>query len=202
MKLKILGAICAVAMIAGCSGKLEEDNKTKEAKVVKAVKKDAYSVLNKQEKTTKKIELVKNLDKKQASKQLVDDVLGEAKKTTETLLGKATEAASDAKKKVAQKVSDLTYDAVVKIKNEAPSKGKLLYGKCQSCHGKNGQIKALGRSASISGWTKAKLIDSLKEYRAGTKNEYGMGGLMKTQTSSLSDEDIDAISSHISSLGK
>ncbi len=79
-------------------------------------------------------------------------------------------------------------------------KGKALFAKCVSCHGDKAQNKALGKSEVIAGWDVAKLEEALKGYKAGTRNVHGMGGLMKGQVASLSDEDIKALAEYIHSL--
>ncbi|WP_187647923.1 c-type cytochrome [Nitrosophilus labii] len=76
--------------------------------------------------------------------------------------------------------------------------GAALYKKCAGCHGAHGEKHALGKSKPIKGWSKDKLVESLKGYKAGTRNVYGMGGLMKGQVASYSDADIEAVSEYIS----
>ncbi|NPA03537.1 MAG: c-type cytochrome [Epsilonproteobacteria bacterium] len=76
--------------------------------------------------------------------------------------------------------------------------GAALYKKCAGCHGLHGEKKALGKSAPIKGWDKEKIIEALKGYKAGTRNVYGMGALMKGQVASLSDADIEAIADYLS----
>ncbi len=78
--------------------------------------------------------------------------------------------------------------------------GAALYKKCAGCHGIKGEKKALGKSAHIGGWEKDKLVEALKGYKAGTRNVYGMGTLMKGQVSSYSDSDIEAVSEYISKI--
>jgi cytochrome c553 len=77
--------------------------------------------------------------------------------------------------------------------------GKALYVKCAGCHGQTGQKAALGKSAVITGWDKAKTITALNGYKAGT---YGgvMKGVMKSQVVNLSDEEVDALGVYISSF--
>jgi len=74
--------------------------------------------------------------------------------------------------------------------------GASLYKKCASCHGKNAEKKALGKSAVIKGWEAKKAVDALNGYKAGT---YGgaMKGLMKGQVASLNDEQIESIAKYI-----
>lgn len=78
--------------------------------------------------------------------------------------------------------------------------GAALYKKCISCHGVKAEKPALGKSEVIAGWDKAKTVESLKAYKAGTLNKKGMGGMMKGQMASFSDADIDAIAEYISTL--
>ncbi len=78
--------------------------------------------------------------------------------------------------------------------------GEALYKKCVSCHGAKAEKKALGKSEVIAGWDAAKVEEALKGYKAGTRNVHGMGGLMKGQVASYSDEDIKAVSEYISKL--
>jgi len=74
--------------------------------------------------------------------------------------------------------------------------GASLYKKCASCHGKDAEKKALGKSAVIKGWEAKKTVDALNGYKAGT---YGgaMKGLMKGQVTSLNDEQIESIAKYI-----
>ena len=74
--------------------------------------------------------------------------------------------------------------------------GEALYKKCAGCHGANAQKKALGKSAIIKGWDKAKTIAALKGYKDGT---YGgaMKGVMKGQVVKLSDKQINSLADFI-----
>ncbi len=78
--------------------------------------------------------------------------------------------------------------------------GATLYKKCVACHGVKAEKPALGKSEVIAGWDKAKLVEELKAYKAGTLNRNGMGAMMKGQMASFSDADIEAVSEYISTL--
>jgi len=78
--------------------------------------------------------------------------------------------------------------------------GAAAFAKCVGCHGANGEKAALGKSAIIKGQDAAKTIEQLKGYKAGTLNQHGMGGLMKGQVASMSDEDIKAVAEHIAAM--
>ncbi len=80
--------------------------------------------------------------------------------------------------------------------------GAALYKACAGCHGADGKTKALGKSAPIAGLDAATIEKDLKGYKAGTLNKHGMGGTMKAQMASKSDEDIKALAEYISKLGK
>ena len=78
--------------------------------------------------------------------------------------------------------------------------GAAAFKKCTGCHGTNAEKAALGKSAIIKGQDAAKTMEQLKGYKAGTLNQHGMGGLMKGQVASMSDEDIKAVSDYIAAM--
>ncbi len=80
--------------------------------------------------------------------------------------------------------------------------GAALFAKCAGCHGQDGKTKALGKSAQIAGMPAADIVKKLQGYKAGTLNQYGMGGVMHGQAASLSDDDMKALADYISKLGK
>lgn len=88
---------------------------------------------------------------------------------------------------------------VVEPKKVVAKTGKELFAKCSSCHGSNAEKKALGKSQIIKGWDKQKVSDALNGYKNGT---YGgdMKGIMKGQVATLSNEDIDKLSTFIASI--
>jgi len=75
--------------------------------------------------------------------------------------------------------------------------GAALFTKCAGCHGQHGEKAALGKSAIIKGQDAAKTAEQLKGYKAGTLNQHGMGSLMKGQTATLTDADIQALADYI-----
>jgi len=78
--------------------------------------------------------------------------------------------------------------------------GAASYAKCKGCHGANGEKKALGKSAVITGQDVATTIKDLSAYKAGTLNKYGMGGLMKGQVSSMDEATIKAVAEYIAGM--
>jgi len=81
-----------------------------------------------------------------------------------------------------------------------PEKGKALYARCAACHGADGKLKALGKSAPIAGLPAEQIIKDLEGYKAGTLNKYGLGATMKSQVATLSEQDIKDLAAYISSL--
>ncbi|MDQ1297758.1 MAG: cytochrome c [Campylobacterota bacterium] len=78
--------------------------------------------------------------------------------------------------------------------------GSALYTKCVACHGAKGEKTALGKSEAITGWKADKTLDALKEYKAGTRNNKGMGPLMKGQVAAMNDADMKALAEYIATL--
>jgi len=79
--------------------------------------------------------------------------------------------------------------------------GAVLYKKCASCHGMQGEKKALGKSKLIHNLSKEDLVSALNGYKDGS---YGgsMKALMKGQVAKLNVEEIDTLSEYIVSLKK
>ena len=112
------------------------------------------------------------------------------------------------KKEVKQEVTkkvEKPKEVVKKV--EAPKKkvvvaktGESLFAKCSACHGASGEKKALNKSLKIGGWDIQKLESAMNGYKNGTRNIHGMGGVMKSQVSSFSKEDIKMVSKYISNL--
>jgi len=75
-----------------------------------------------------------------------------------------------------------------------------LYKKCSSCHGENGEFKAMGKSKIIKDMNSTEIKNSLIGYKNGT---YGgpLKGLMKGQVLNLTNKEIKELSEYISTLG-
>jgi len=78
--------------------------------------------------------------------------------------------------------------------------GATAYAKCVGCHGVNGEKAALGKSAIIKGQDANKTIEQLNNYKAGTLNQTGMGGLMKGQVASMDDDTIKDVADYIEKM--
>ena len=77
--------------------------------------------------------------------------------------------------------------------------GAALYSKCAGCHGNQGEKKALGKSKVINEMNKEDLVTALNGYKDGS---YGgaMKGLMKGQVAKLSNDDVEALALHITTM--
>lgn len=82
--------------------------------------------------------------------------------------------------------------------------GATVYKKCIACHGKNGERVAPGSKGGvkIAGMDKARLLEQLKGYKAGTADNGGAKAMMYSTMKNISDADIEAVSDYISKLPK
>lgn len=218
MKKILLSSIVAIALLTGCG-----EEKTAETKVVEEVKQEVV-------KTEPKVVETQKVEEKTAEAKLVDQVkesasnvgskiAEESKKiaeaanpvvksvsekvaaTTEEVTKDVVEAASATKEKVTDTVNTVVakVEEATKSEDDLVAKGQGLFMKCASCHGANGQNPALGKSQIIKGWEVSKTVEALNGYKNDT---YGgvMKGVMKGQVATLSDEDIKALATFISTL--
>ncbi|MCK5111396.1 MAG: cytochrome c [Arcobacteraceae bacterium] len=94
-----------------------------------------------------------------------------------------------------------------------PANGKVIYERqCATCHGDNGKQTSYKGSArvtysKITGMDTDKLAKELKDYRGGIKsknyqplNKYGYGAMMRSVTTDLSWDEIDAVAKYVNSL--
>ncbi len=80
--------------------------------------------------------------------------------------------------------------------------GAATYSKCVGCHGSAGEKKALGKATVLQNVSKEDINKALLGYKAGTLSKFRMGGLMKSQVSKLSDDEILELSEYISTFKK
>lgn len=79
--------------------------------------------------------------------------------------------------------------------------GSELFKKCATCHGLEGEKKALNKSEVIQGWEVERTTEALNGYKDGS---YGgvMKGVMKGQVVNLKDEEIKILAEYIRDLKK
>jgi len=210
MKKILLSTVVAVMVFSGCTEEkvdkqkaevapIVTENKTPEAKFVDQVKQSTSEVATKITEESKKV-----VD---ASKDAVESVTKKVVDTTENVVEKTqkvtkdvVESASETKDKIEESIN--TIVATKTNTNNSTNlleKGKGIYLKCAGCHGPAAEKPALGKSQIIKGWPKEKIISSLNGYKDGT---YGgvMKGVMKSQVSTMTAEDIEAVSEYISNF--
>ncbi len=131
---------------------------------------------------------------KESATVIAQEVKKEAAPVVEAVKIEVINTTNKVSNEIEQKV-----EAVAQVITPQSNKGAELFAKCAACHGQKAEKKALGTSQVIKGWEVEKLVTSLKGYKNKT-----YGGNMKTimigQVSTLSDEDIEAVAQHISSL--
>ena len=173
-----------------CGG--DKKSATTEAKEATAtvVEKTKEAVTEAKEAATKAVEKTKEVVAEKAS-----EAKEAATKAVESVKEKAASAVDSAKAAATSAAS-----AAVAAVTESGPDGKALFAKCAGCHGADGKTKAMGKSAVLAGQSAADLESKITAYKAGTRNEAGMGALMKGQVASLSDADIKAIATYVSGL--
>lgn len=77
-----------------------------------------------------------------------------------------------------------------------------IFNRCGVCHGEQGQKHSLNLTQPIAGMEEDSIAEILTQYRAKTRNKYGLGTMMQNQAKDLSNNDIDALAKHISKLPK
>ncbi len=88
----------------------------------------------------------------------------------------------------------------VSISMFAEDGASIYTSKCVNCHGADGKKAALNKALPIAGWDKAKTIEALNAYKAGTRNTTGLGKIMEPKVKTLSDAQIGAVSEYIATL--
>ncbi len=192
-RLTVLSVVTASLLLIGCGQNKQADTATKAEPAKTEVATTPAKSETITEKATKAVQAVK-----ESASSAVAKTAEVAKEATKEVKEKATKAV-EATKEVATKAVEKTKEAVA---NATTPKAPAQFAKCAGCHGKDAKMKALGKSEIIAGQPKADLVKKIHEYKAGTRNVAGMGGLMKGQVAGLSDADIDAIATYVSGLKK
>jgi cytochrome c553 len=201
---KIAISLVAVGMIifTGCSDEKEKSSTYVEQKAPNVMSQEEKSNLidKAKEEASKVAEQVK-----ESTNAVVEEVKKEATPMVESVKEDVTEKMEAVQAQVASATAKVSteveqkVEAVTQAMSPQKSKGAELYAKCAACHGQKAEKKALGTSQIIKGWSVEQTVNSLKGYQ-----NKSYGGNMKTimigQVANLSDEDIEALAQHISSL--
>ncbi|MDD2790965.1 MAG: c-type cytochrome [Sulfurimonas sp.] len=117
--------------------------------------------------------------------------------------GQASKLSEEDTKQVALYIESLTpiiEPAVNKVDANRKVSAQDIFQKCAICHGEQGQKKSLGVSKKIAGMSAKEVVQILKEYRAGTRNNYNYGVMMQGQATKLSEDDMNAVAIYIETL--
>jgi len=206
-RLGMISIVAAALLFVGCGNKEEHKAQTEQKSVEHKVE-APQPAAKPQSAPAPKAEAPKaEAPKAEAAKPEAKPAAEQATEAAKEVAQKAKESVQEAKEKVVESAKEAvaaatgaaTAPAAAKS-GDLAAKGKELYAKCASCHGPKGNLKALNKSGIIAGMPKDEIVKKLKGYKAGTLNQYGMGGLMKGQVATLSDADIEALAAYISSL--
>lgn len=88
----------------------------------------------------------------------------------------------------------------VSISMFAEDGASIYTSNCVSCHGADGKKAALNKALPIAGWDKAKTVEALNGYKDGSRNTTGLGKIMTPKVSTLTSDQIAAVSEYISTL--
>ena len=191
-KITMLSLVAAAVLYTGCGEDTKKDATEATTKAVESTKAAASDAVDATKNMADKaVEAAKEAEA--AVEKAADKAVEATKEAAEATKEAAVNAVDNAKKTVGTAVSDAVESIVV-------TAGKEAYAKCAGCHGADGKTKALGKSPVIAGQSKEDLMSQLKEYKAGTRNKYGMGTLMKGQVASMDDTTIEAVSIYISKM--
>ena len=211
----LLSVVVASLLLVGCNDDKAAETaveavKTEVAvetsKTVEAVKTETAVEAPKTEtlteKATKALDSAKEIatDAKEKVTQKATEAVADAKEVVADAKESVEKKVSEAKDAVAQKVTEAKEAVNKATSTEAKVEAPASYAVCAGCHGKDGKLKALGKSAVIAGQSKEDIITKMNGYKAGTLNVAGMGALMKGQVAKLSDADIEALATYISGL--
>ncbi len=134
------------------------------------------------------------------------DVLGEIQYFYE--VGTKVEANTTAYYRVDVTLDGETVSGLIELNTTRPpvppiiadTEGARLYAKCMPCHGMHGEIPAYGVTAAINTFDAQTLTSVLAEYKAGSRDMFGYGSVMKAQIDTYSDEEIEVLSRYIPKL--
>ncbi len=197
-KLTVLSIIAASFLLVGCG----ESATGAEAKAATEQKTESSAKAHEEAKsaaTEAKEAAAKAVEKtKEAVAEKASEAKEAAAKAVESVKEKASSAV-DSAKAAAASVAQKATEAVAAVTESGPD-GKALFAKCAGCHGADGKTKAMGKAPVLAGQSAADLESKIAAYKAGTRNEHGMGMLMKGQVASMSDADIKAVAAYIAGL--
>lgn len=84
----------------------------------------------------------------------------------------------------------------------AAKDGVTLFRTCAACHGQKAEKPyPPGKNATpLTQLSKEQIVEALKNYKAGQRNLYGMGAMMKGNMSPFSESDMEKVAEYIQTL--
>ena len=192
-KITILSIVAATVLFTGCGEDAKESATDAATKAVESTKEAASLAADAaKEAADKAVEAAKETTAKavEATKEAADKAVEATKEAASEAVDSAKEGVAAAAATAATAVADTATNVA----------GAAAYAKCAGCHGADGKTLALGKSPVIAGQSKADLVTKINGYKAGTRNESGMGNLMKGQVATMDDAAIEAVSTYISTM--
>ena len=195
--MKMVLSVALAFVLIGCSDSAESSSAKKE--ISNQVQETAQVVSKTKEATAVVVEQAKTITKESVKqvKEITQKVAIEVKKASAQAVENVAHSTAELATKVEVQAKEVTEEVSSVAKPTID--GKVVFTKCVGCHGSNGERKALGKSQLIQGWEISKTVAALNGYKDGS---YGssMKGVMKSQISKLSDEEIKAVAEYISKL--
>ncbi len=205
--MKYIISLAAALLIIGCSSEQQSSQESTQTapeggiieKIQTKTAEVTQNVSQSVEESAKKV--------KEISEEVVTEATATAKETTEHVTQAIEETSQSVKEGVAETTKSISNsveqvaqdldNALVPQQEEIVDAKSTFTRKCAGCHGATGEKAALGKSQIIKGWEESKVVAALQGYKDGS---YGgaMKGLMASQVSSLSQEDIKALAAFIS----
>jgi cytochrome c553 len=201
--MKIALSVVLALFLVACSDSSESSSAKKEInkqveESANVVSKSAQDVVAKTKEATAVVVEQAKVVTKESLKQVQETtqkVVTEVKKASAQAVEDVAHSTAEMATKVEAKAKEVTKEASTVAKPTID--GKVVFTKCVGCHGGHGERKALGKSQIIKGWEASKVVAALHGYKDGS---YGgsMKGVMKSQISKLSEEEIQAVAKYIS----
>lgn len=90
------------------------------------------------------------------------------------------------------------------VSPELLAQGEKVFKKCVACHGAKAEKSYLNKVPVLTTLDAETMVTDMKAYKAGEieggKGRFGLGGVMKGQMASLSEDDMKAVAEYITTL--
>ncbi|MCI6988111.1 MAG: c-type cytochrome [Campylobacter sp.] len=104
-------------------------------------------------------------------------------------------------------VTDVAATAEAATSSASPellAQGEKVFKKCIACHGAKAEKSYLNKVPVLTTLDAETMVTDMKAYKAGEieggKGRFGLGGVMKGQMASLSEDDMKAVAEYITTL--